>query len=114
MWRPIKAAQMTTYCILQTPTNAQVLGTNKKTYSDAFGFNCNFAAYGGTETTVNGLTVIEDTAQIVTWYNPEIKADCRIKRAADGALFEIIGTPENIEMRNMFLSFKVRRVKGGA
>ena len=28
--------------------------------------------------------------------------------------YEILGTPENIEQRNMFLKFKVRRVKGGS
>ncbi len=114
MWRPQKAQQMTTHCILQTQTIEDILGTRKKSYSDSFGFNCNWASYGGTETTVNGVIVVEDTAQIITWYNPDIKAGCRIKRAADGAIFEILGEPENIEQRNMFLSFKVRRVKGGA
>jgi hypothetical protein len=35
-------------------------------------------------------------------------------RLSDGAVFDILGEPENIEMRNQFLKFKVRRVKGGA
>jgi hypothetical protein len=35
-------------------------------------------------------------------------------RLSDGAVYDIIGEPENLEMRNMFLKFKIRRVKGGA
>lgn len=114
MWKPSKAEQMTTYCFLQTPEYENILGTPTKTFSDSFGFNCNWATYGGTEKTVNGVLVVEDTAQIITWYNPEFKSGCRIRREPDGALYEIIGEPENIEQRNMFVSFKVQRVKGGA
>ena len=47
------------------------------------------------------------------WYRPDIKGNCRIARE-DGATYDIIGEPENISMRNQFLKFKVRRVKGGA
>lgn len=114
MWRPQKAQQMTTCCILQTPTTEDKLGTRKKSFLDSFKFNCNWASYGGTETTQNGIIVVEDTAQIITWYHPDIKAGCRIKRTADNAVYEIMGEPENIEQRNMFLSFKVSRIKGGA
>ena len=35
-------------------------------------------------------------------------------RSGDGELYEVIGTPENIEMRNQYSVVKVRRVSGGA
>lgn len=115
MYRPIEAAQMTTATRLQTPTSEQTLGVSKKTYADAAGVvMVNWKSYGGTETTSNGVLSVEDTAQIVCWYRPDIQSDCRLVRLADGAIYEIIGEPENIEMRNQFLKFKVRRVKGGA
>lgn len=115
MFRPNEAAQMTTALRLQTPTSEKTLGVSKKTYADAAGVvMANMKTYGGTETTSNGVLSIEDTAQIVCWYRPDIRSDCRIVRLSDGAAFEIIGEPENIEMRNQFLKFKVRRVKGGA
>ena len=117
MFRPNKAAQMTTPLRLQAAETAKINGVNKKTYKDVEGNNgiiwVNFATYGGTETTVNGLLVVEETATITTWYRPDIKSDCRVKRLTDNAIFEIIGEPENVEMRNMILIFKVRRVKGG-
>ena len=31
----------------------------------------------------------------------------------DGAVYEVISEPDNIEMQNVFVQFKVQRVKGG-
>lgn len=115
MYRPSEAAQMTTAMRLQIPQSVRVNGVLKKTFSDVpevvF---CNFKTFGGTERESNGVYVVEDTATIVCWYRPDIKADCRMVRLDDGAVFEIIGEPENLERRNMFMKFKVRRAKGGA
>lgn len=102
---------------LLIPEYSEVLGVPTKTFpdaSDGIRFNGSFKTYGGTERDVNGLYSVEDTAYIETWYTPEIKSDCRIYVMATGAIYEIIGEPENIELRNQFMKFKVRRVKGGA
>lgn len=77
-------------------------------------FYGSFKTYGGTEKTVNGIYSIEDTATIETWYRPDIKSNCRIARVNDGAIFEIINEPEDINQRHQFLKFKIKRVKGGA
>ena len=67
------------------------------------------------ETTANGVYSVEDTATIETWYRPDITAACRIVLANDTtAVYEIVGTPEDIEMRHQFMQIRVRRVKGGA
>ena len=73
----------------------------------------NWKSYGGTETTINGVYSIEDTAQVTTRYRPDIKANCRLK-LIDGRVYEILGEPENPDMANRYLVFKVKRVKGGA
>lgn len=115
MYRPNEAAQMTTATRLQTPTSGKAFGVSKNTYADVTGVvMVNWKSFGGTETTSNGVLSVEDTAQIVCWYRPDIKSGCRLVRLSDSAVYEIIGEPENIEMRNQFLKFKVRRVKGGA
>lgn len=75
-----------------------------------------FKTYGGTrseEKNVDGLMSIEDTAYVQTWYRPDITSDCLITVAETGATYEIINEPENINCRNQFLKFMVRRVKGG-
>lgn len=116
MYRPPQAAEMTTPLILQIPTGKSTYnGVRTKTsYTDAAGvIFANFKTYGGTDLTVDGVREIEDTAQVVCWYRPDLTSNCRIKRAEDGAVYEILGEPEDIEQRHQFLSFKVRRIKGG-
>ena len=87
----------------------ELLDENNKSVNLFFG---SFKSYGGTEKDVNGVYSIEDTANIETWYRPDIKSDCRIGVMNTGAIYEILGEPENINMRNQFLKFKVKRVKG--
>lgn len=103
--------------LLLVPTYTTISGVPTKTFpsiSDGAVFYGNFKTYGGTERDINGLYSIEDTAVIETWYRPDIKSDCRICVAATGAIYEVWHEPENIAMRNQFLRFKVKRVKGGA
>lgn len=102
--------------MLLIPTYTTVSGVTKKTYPNfedgelIFG---SFKTYGGTEHEVNGVYAIEDTAVVETWFRPDIKASCRIM-FDNGAIYEIINEPENVNMRNQYLKFKVKRVKGGA
>lgn len=99
---------------LLVPTYENVSGVTTKIYPDDGAlFFGNFKTYGGSEQTVNGVYSIIDTAIVETWYRPDIKSDCRIK-LENGAVYEIINDPENVNMRNQFLKFTVRRVKGGA
>ena len=73
-----------------------------------------FRTYGGTETTVDGIYSITDTAEVETWYRPDITSDCVIALADTGAVYQVLNEPENIYRRNQFLKFKVKRIKGGA
>lgn len=115
MFRPSEAAQMTTPLQLQQPVNVVSYGVNKKTYKNIKGVvMANFKTFGGTEKNDNGIITVEETAQVVCRYRPDIKSDTRVVLLQTGAVYEILGDPENIEMRNMFLKFKLRRVKGGA
>lgn len=117
MSRPPQAASMTTPLKLRViASKNRINGALVKTYKDAEEpvFMANFKTYGGTERAVNGVYLIEDTASVVTWFRPDIKSDCRIVRLSDGATFEVLNEPEDVEQRHQFLSFKVRRLKGGA
>lgn len=104
--------------VLLEPTYTTVNGVRKKTFPDVedgiliYG---TFKTYGGTDRDVNGVYSVEDTANIETWFRPEIKSGCRIALANNPtAVYDILGEPENIEMRNQYLVFKVSRIKGGA
>lgn len=115
IYRPSEPFSTPMYLLI--PIYTTVKGSSKKSYPPAgkgelfFGA---FKSYGGTETESNGTLVVEDTVNVETWYRPDIKSDCRVVLGNDTAsVYEIIGEPENISMRNQFLKFKVRRVKGG-
>ena len=112
MYKPSKPF-ITPLQILHVETK-KINGVVTKAYTDGEVINGSFATYGGTETAVNGVYSIIDIATIETYYTDKIKSDDRIRRLTDGAVFEIKGEPENIEMRFLFLKIKVQRVKGGA
>lgn len=107
--------------ILLVPITRKITGVVKNTYpsiNEALEIQENvffgsFKTYGGTEKDVNGVYSIIDTANIETWYRPDIKANCRIALET-GEIYDIINEPEDINKRHQFLKFKVRRVKGGA
>lgn len=100
---------------LLIPTYATVKGVPTKTFPETgIQLFCSFKTYMGTETTTNDLFTVVDTAHIETWYRPDIKSDCRIKVLQTGDVYEILGKPENINMRNQFVKFKVQAVEGGA
>lgn len=114
MYRPSEVNQMTTPMMVYKVEEKYEVGVLVKQYTELDRIFCNFKTYGGTEKEVNGVIAVEDTATIVTWYRPDITSDSILERLTDGAKFEILGEPENIEQRNMIMSFKVRRIKGGA
>lgn len=108
--------------VLLVPTITNSYGVSQKTIptiEEALENNNNlffgsFKTYGGTEREENGIYSIEDTAAVECWYRPDIVSSCRIGVPDTGAIYEILGEPEDVNMRHQFLKFKVRRIKGGA
>lgn len=105
--------------MLMTPSGVEVTqGIERKTYADAGIINAQIKTYGGTEQSVNGLYSVIDTAMLETWYRPDITSGCRIRRMdvpQDAAVvYEVIGAPEDIEMRHQTLRCRIQAVTGGA
>lgn len=98
---------------LQIPTTKTIKGVKTKVYvPPGEQIFISFRTFGGTEVKSNDGISVENTGVVETWYRPDIKSDCRL--VVDGLPYEILGSPENINMRNQWLSFKVRAIKGGA
>lgn len=110
MYRP--RSPFSTVAELYGCTTERVLGVETKVHTKIDDIFCSFKTYGGTETTSNGITVVSDTAEVETWYRPDITSSSVIK--LNNKTYEVIGEPENIEMRNQFMKFKVQAVRGGA
>lgn len=97
---------------LLNPQEKTEKGSVKKSYIKIDDIYISFRTFGGTETVKNDILVVENTATVQTWYRPDITAGSRLK--IGGLEYDILGTPENINMANQYLQFKVRAVKGGA
>lgn len=98
-----------------TPTSVTVKGVPTKSYVEGetvfFG---SFKTFGGTESVKDGLYSVIDTARLETWYTPELKADCRVHVLDNDTIYEVVGTPENVQLRNQYLTARLQAVKGGA
>ena len=112
----------TTTMYLLKPTTITTKGVPKKTFekcADAAVIKCLFKTFGGTvktassEKDINGLIAVVDTAIVETWFNPEITSDCRLA-FDDNNHYEILGSPENISMRNKTMKINLKKVVGGA
>lgn len=112
MYRPSEA--FVTVLELYNPSYETVKGVTVKHYPDAptDTVNCSFKTYGGTETTVNDVYSVIDTANVETWYRPDITAASRFRLGSK--VYEVIGEPEDISNRHQYLKFRIRGVKGGA
>ncbi len=93
-------------------TTKKVNGVNQETFTEGGMFFCSAKSYGGTEKTVNGVYVIEDTWTIDTWYNPAFKKGDRVRFLDDMTEFEVLASPENINRRGQYMRFKVSRIGG--
>lgn len=111
MYRPSEA--FITPVTLLRSKNQNVKGVIKRVWEDVGIIYVSFKTYGGTDTNVNGVYTVVDTASVETWYRPDITSQSGI-RLEDGRIYEIIGAVENISMRNIFCKFKVKYVEGSA
>lgn len=117
MYRPKEADNMTVPIKLLIPTYKEVSGQTKKSYPPIEKgklIYCNWKSYGGTESVVNGVLTVIDTAEVLTWYREDIKSDCRVVLLNDNSVYEILGRPEDIEQKHMLYKFKVKSVGGRA
>ena len=114
------AVPFATPMYILNPTYKKVKGVDVQTYPDMstvaagnqiFG---TFRSFGGTDTQSNDLTVVEKTGYIDTWYRPDITSSTRIHIVHTQDTYEILGDPEDIEMRHQFLKIRVRKIGGAA
>lgn len=98
---------------LKVPKEVIKSGVKTKVYEDGILFYSTFKTYGGTETEINGKYSIEDTADVVCYYDPLITSDCKVLNLNTNIEYEILNAPEDINQRHQYLKFKVRAIYGG-
>lgn len=109
MYRPPQINELRTPAELLIPTYSKYKGVTKKKFPE-FGIPIfvNFKSKGGTESAVNGVYSVINTADVVTWFDPRIKSDCGIKIGSD--IYEIKGDPEIL---TPYIIMKTEKISGG-
>ena len=112
MFQP-KAQQFNTIIRLQHRVQTDVNGAPDLSYTDASPavHYCEFKPFYGAEALQADQLGVIDGGSVTMWYTPSVKASDRIFLNDDSSrVYEVMGAPENIENRSMFLTFKVKRV----
>ena len=110
-YKPNGYQQLSTPVKLYRTTTERRLGqvVREREYVDII--FCNVKSYGGTNVVSGNEFRIDDTLDLVTWWRPDILANGAVE--IDGKMYEIIGAPEDAEMRHVWVKFKVKRVMDG-
>jgi hypothetical protein len=110
MFKP-NSQQFTTAIRLQHRVIVDVNGADEISYVSSTDINfCNWKGLGGSESTESGALVVMDTATLTMWFDPSISEKDRILlNDIETLAYEVINA-ENVEMRNMYLMVKVKRV----
>lgn len=112
MYKPANVREFITPAVHKKATVTTVDNRAVKTYTDLGTVRGKFKQKGTAETNANGLTVINEKTTFITWYKADFTAADII--TIGGVDFEIVGHPENVEMRNRYVILTLERISGGA
>lgn len=113
MYKPASIREFTTTATHKKPTTETKNGRTVKSNYKAVGtVRGKFKLKGTQEISANGLTVVNDKTTFTTWYKADYEASDIL--TIGGVDYEIIGTPENTEMRNRYSVLMLERISGGA
>lgn len=112
MYKPANIREFVTQAVHKKATSETVNGRNQKTYTEVGTVRGKFKQKGTAETTANGLTVVNEKTTFITWFKADFAAADIL--TIGGIDFEIIGQPENVEMRGRYAVLTLERISGGA
>lgn len=111
---PKMANRMFTPCHILKCEYVNKLGKITKTYTEleetVF---IAFSDFQGTEVKKDDVYSVLETATICSPFIPDLTSGDCIKLLENEKVYQIINSPENWNMQNAFLLFKVERLQGG-
>lgn len=112
MYKPAKIREFVTQAVHKKPIDIEINGRTTKQLNEVGTLKGKFKQKGTTEINANGLTVVNDKTSFTTWFKKELEA--RDVLTINGLDYEIIGTPENVEMRGRYTVLILEKISGGA
>ena len=111
MYKPAKVREFVTTATYKKAVETLVNGRTTKTFEVVGTYRGKFKLKGTSEMSANGLTVVSDKTTFTTWYSPNFASSGVL--SVNGIDYCIIGTPENVEMRNKYSVLTLERIGGG-
>lgn len=112
MYKPARVTSFVTPAEHKKPRSVTKNGRTQKTFEIVGTVRGHFKQKGTAETNANGLTVINDKITFTTWYKADFAAKDIL--TINGEDYEVIGTPENVEMRGRYSIITLEKMGGGA
>ena len=112
MYKPANLREFVTQAVHKKPATQIINGHNQKTYTAVGTIKGKFKQKTTSELNANGLSVVEDKVSFITWWSNNLEAQDVL--TINNIDYEIVGTVENVEMRNRYAVLTLHRIEGGA
>ena len=112
MYKPANIREFVTTAIHKKAVEIESNGRITKQLEIVGNLKGKFKQKGTAEIIANGLTVINDKTSYITWFKKDLAASDVL--TINGVDYQIIGTPENVEMRGRYSILNLEKISGGA
>ena len=112
MYKPANLREFVTLAVHKKPTTQIINGHNQKTYYVVGNIKGKFKQKSTSQLNANGLVIVEDKVTYTTWWNNNFEAQDIL--TINNNDYEILGQPENVEMRSRYAVLNLVLIKGGA
>lgn len=112
MYKPANIREFVTPAKQKRTSVQMVNGRTQKVVVEVANLRGKFKQKNSTELTANGLVVVKDDVQYITWWKEDFKAGDLLE--IGGVDYLVKGQPENVEMRSKYAVLSLQRIEGGA
>ncbi len=112
MYKPANIREFVTPAIHKKAFEVVINGRSTKTFEVVGNYRGKFKQKGSVEKLTNGLTIVVTTTTYTTWFNSTLEPSDIL--TINGVDYEIIGEPENVEMRGRYTILNLEKISGGA
>lgn len=112
MYRPARISEFVTPAVQKRTEITLVNGRTTKKVVAIANIRGAFKQKSTGESYVNGVRAVTETTTFTTWWKEDFKAGDIL--TINGIDFQVVGNPENVEMRSRYAVLTLSRVEGGA
>lgn len=112
MYKPANIREFVTPAIYKKTQVNFVNGRTQKSVVQVATIRGKFKQKGTSEINANGLYVVNENTTFITWWKTTFESGDILN--INGEDYQIIGKPENVEMRSRYAILLLERLEGGA